>query len=1466
VKLIIFTYQGNFVSKLVHHEAGQQQSNIRIKYVEKGVSRSIVIEPDALRRGEYNRIAGNSAITILCYEQQCFSSRTISLSQNETYRIGRSKKNDIIFNTKHVSTSHAIVSYLKSGWQICDCESTNGTYVNGQTIHQQFLQDNDVVNIAGWEFVFKSGLISFTHIPEHPSFNTHVEFCASTKTVGYPAFSRAPRVKTIPIEDDYDFIPPGQKGNLAQASFGDQILSAAPAVAAGVLTGNPLALAMAVPNIVISGKNRKKQKKAFEEREKDRVAAYHRYMNELNAELWTKYNEQRKLFYGVNPAPNECLAIAEERKQRLWERSVFDEDYLSVRLGLGEIKSGLSIRVPKESLSPEQDELFKIPREFAEKYTYIQNAPITFNIKESITTGITGLRESVINCVNEVVMNIATHHPYDEVKIVCLYKQEEQSQWAWMRWLPHIWSDDKSVRYMASDKREAKELLREFDELLKTRQKELDEIEKYDKSTKMPFYVFIIADKSLVENHIIMRQLLSNNPYLGVISILAYSEISLLPNACQSIVECYGQQIELYNREDYSAKKTCAPDCVEPLMLERFSRALAPIRLKKLASESSMPSCVTFLQGYGVKRVEELNVLKRWQDSAPFDRIEAPIGIRHGGEAFLFDLHEREFGPHGLAAGTTGYGKSELLQTWLLSMALNYRPDELSYVLIDFKGEGLAGSLEKLPHVAGKISNIDISGITRNLTALEAELLRRQRVFSKTKIKDIYKYQKAFREGMVSEQMSHLVIVIDEFAQMKKDYPEYMNAFTSIARVGRSLGVHLILATQSPSGVVDQQILSNARFRMCLKTANVGESREMLGKSDAVNLTTKGRAIIQVGADEVYEQVQTFWSGAPYNPEGEFLKSSKKITLLGTRGQRIKPEVYDKTVIVKKEGEEEFNILVDYIAKEAQESGILSARKIWEEALPKVLNLEELIEGKKAFYGKGFSETNSGFAPIIGLVDAPQSQKQYPLEIDISKEGHTVFYGAPGTGKTTLLQTFILSSALMYTPSQINIYAMDFGNWGMKSLEGLPHVGGVANGNENEKIEKLVSMLDQELNFRKNAFSLEGVGSVEVYREVIGKDMPYIVLVIDNFNSVFASYPNLDDFFLKFVKEGSSLGLYLVATSGTINGMGFRISQYIKQSLALQMIDKADYISIVGRTEGLEPIKTPGRGLVKGTAPSEYQTAFAVKADSGGQKIKILKSLCSEMSEAWNGVVPAGIPVMPEIVMQTEMKVSKDQIEIGLDVNTVAPIKIAFKNTWHMLVTGLPKCGKSNMLLLLLNGLIEDPNAEIIVYEPKNKNFTHLEGRIRRFTDSENFDAFMESIVPELQERKRQHNSGKSDFETITIVIDDYEICFDKVADKTIARLEQIVKLAKGLGVYLYIAGKASSITTLKNQGDSLTILMVSGANTIALGGDLLKHPNYQCDLSASERTDLMANYEGYFFEDGSALKFKAALAGRKYS
>ena len=295
---------------------------------------------------------------------------------------------------------------------------------------------------------------------------------------------------------------------------------------------------------------------------------------------------------------------------------------------------------------------------------------------------------------------------------------------------------------------------------------------------------------------------------------------------------------------------------------------------------------------YNVGMIEQLNILNRWKTNDPTKSLQAPIGVDKHREIFKLDLHEKFYGPHGLIAGMTGSGKSEFIITYILSMALNYHPNEVSFVLIDYKGGGLTGAFEnketglKLPHLAGTITNLDTIEMNRSLASIQSELRKRQRIFNAARDSlnestiDIYKYQSLYRKGLVQEPVSHLFIVSDEFAELKDQRPEFMDQLISIARIGRSLGVHLILATQKPAGVVNDQIWSNSKFRVCLKVQDKSDSMDMIKCPDAASLKNPGRFYLQVGYNELFTLGQAAWAGAQYYPTEKRKKSTNQLALL----------------------------------------------------------------------------------------------------------------------------------------------------------------------------------------------------------------------------------------------------------------------------------------------------------------------------------------------------------------------------------------------------------------------------------------------------------------------------------------------------------------------------------------------------------------------------------------------------------
>ena len=415
--------------------------------------------------------------------------------------------------------------------------------------------------------------------------------------------------------------------------------------------------------------------------------------------------------------------------------------------------------------------------------------------------------------------------------------------------------------------------------------------------------------------------------------------------------------------------------------------ANTPIDIKS-DNEGKLPLKIGFLEMYDVGRVEQLNSPARWSGNNPVLNLSAPVGVGRNGELITIDLHEKYHGPHGLIAGMTGSGKSEFIITYILSMALNYSPYEVQFILIDYKGGGLAGAFEnkltgvKLPHLVGTITNLDANEIKRSLASIESELKRRQALFNKAReisgesTVDIYKYQKMFRQGILTDPVSHLFIICDEFAELKNQQPEFMEQLISTARIGRSLGVHLILATQKPSGVVDPQIWSNTRFRVCLRVQDTSDSNEVIKKNDAAFLKQTGRFYFQVGYDEVFTIGQAAYAGGTYVPSDNIKKdvdsSVDFINNIGyvTRKVDTKPKV---NVVANNNGEELSNI-VKYLSNLAKEQNI-KCKQLWMPKLPPIILVDSLRE-KYSFKKNSFI-----LNPIIGEYDVPNKQEQNVLTV-----------------------------------------------------------------------------------------------------------------------------------------------------------------------------------------------------------------------------------------------------------------------------------------------------------------------------------------------------------------------------------------------------------------------------------------------------------------------------------------------------
>ncbi len=1399
-------------------------------------------------------------IAFLIYERNHNNASVIKAKPGGNISIGRAIDNDIQLKDRAVSSKHLILSKTGDGWKVKNLSTTSGTYLNGTLVNEAYAKTDDLLDIGLCRIVLSTNDISIIAI--HPPVNnlSHAKDDNNSKgnvKTEYPyLFKQSPRliekVKLTTI--DLETAPTiGGKPKINWVSVIVPSLSTVliMLILAVAITGALGMLFFSAPMAIIGVGmaiyNYRHQCKEYKKNEELRLQKYEEYLLTKEKEVEEHHKDQYRILNQVHPSTTQCLPIVTGPTRRLWERRVYDDDFLDLRVGTGELESCVEFKVPKKQLTLLEDELSNEAQNLADKYEKVKNCPIKYSARKFKTCGITGRREDAVSLAKNMIVQAATHHCYNDLKIVLIFNNEEADKWLFARWLPHIFDESRSIRYIVNNSSSAKRTLSLLEH-------EIDSNSVGGTSGEGPsHYLFIVADKSLVQAHTIYSKLVMPHPSACISSIFLFNELNNLPKECEIVIELKGLCGVLYNSFQAEVRIDFTADSVSLDCYEKFARAMAPLRVEPKQGNQALPTAVTFLEAYKTQRAKDLDIENRWGRYQPEKSMSVPIGARANGEAFYFDIHEKQFGPHGLVAGMTGSGKSEMVQSFILSMALHFSPQDVSFVLIDFKGTGLILPFKNLPHIAGTISDLDIS-ITRNLFALENELSRRKSLFDSHGVSNISGYLKLYRQGKAVEPLSYMFIVIDEFAEFKIQYPEFMSVVNSVFATGRTLGVHIILLTQKPANVVDDKMHANTRFKWCLKVASSADSKEMLKHPDAAWIKNPGRAFVQVGEDELFEEIQSYYSGAPYHPHKDSsIQLYDKIAAIDLYANRT---VYgtEKTTGYRSE-ENEIDAIVNYIDSYARANDIKRARNVWTKKLPDVIELSELLH--IAFDGEHWSDNENRFSPVVGLIDDPQTQSQYPLQLDFLQDGHLSVYGSPTTGKTTFLHTAIMSTVLSYKPCEVNIYCLDFAGGSLNLFRDFPHVGAVVRDTEADKFNKLLKMLSDEFTLRRDKISSSGLINIQAYREVTCEEMPYILIAIDNFSQIPVIFPNSDQFFQNVSLQGASYGIYLLMTGGSQNAISFRVAQNVKSTIALQMADKNDYSAIVGNTKGLVPENVRGRGLVKGETPLEFQTAIPSSGSDSERSAGIL-NMAKLMREKWNGPVAAALPIMPDSISSSDYP--NYGVLLGLETEKISPVYYDTVDAFSILVSSVNTAEGAELLgRLALQFADRTNNVKTACFCKHSPAFKRAETIL---SQGSLIDSYLDSLMPILQARKEQldgnGNNNGDGFPPILIVIEDLEWVYSVVNDRSIQRISSILQLGEGLDIYLFINNSASNITKIYHQGDPITTRCIQSSILLLLGGLIKTHEILAIDVEFTKKETLLDKGFAYYIFNNKNLMLKA--------
>ena len=1076
----------------------------------------------------------------------------------------------------------------------------------------------------------------------------------------FPEYRRSPRIIKVPPTEEITINKPRGVTEAPKGALARTILPPIMTIATGALMTLTMgrniimligtaATGLLTAAITVSAYFARKKEVA--QKNEEREIDYDIYLTNLQGRLNALENKYRETLTHHFPDMESITKMMFEYNPRIYEKTPANADFLEVSLGMGDKEPSYTINFKEVD---EKDELVVRANEIAahyQKLTHVQQ-PIKL-VGE--TLGFEGIYPVLKTAVQTLLFQIACFHSYKNVEFIALVPEEHyEADFKIWRWLPHFKMQALNLRGLIHHERSRDMVLNSFYQLITKRKQEVKESGTQESIRFSPHYVLTILDDTYLQGHGINEYLAEDMSQYGVTVIWCKESRAMLPETVTTMVSYFSSASgELVNESNiYQARKFTPYQLPKKEDLDLAIRRLANLDHVEV-EKNAIPKMVTFLDMYKVKKVEELGVHGRWEKANTAKTLAVPLGLRGKDDLVELNLHERAHGPHGLVAGTTGSGKSEIVQSYVLSLAVNFSPEDVGFLPIDFKGGGMVNEFKNLPHLMGAITNLDGAASARALASIKAELRKRQAMFSKYGVNHINGYTKLYKRGKIEtdpkekealpeKPIPHLFLISDEFAELKANEPEFMAELVSVARIGRSLGVHLILATQKPSGVVDDQIWSNSRFKLALKVADVSDSNEIIKTPDAAAITEPGRAYLQVGNNEIYELFQSAWSGPDYEPDKVVEnKIDTRIWLINDLGQyelltQDDSEIEDEASKKDDDLPTELHATVDHIAQVAEATNAIIPDKPWLPPL-EVECVAPTIDREVEW------EADRSLEIELGMLDIPDEQDQRPFMYDLEEMSHTAIYGSAGFGKSTVLQSIVMNLARSNSPSQVNFNLFDLGTNGLLSLKDLPHTADLVRLEDEEKLVKFLNILKAEIARRKELFLEASVGSLSQYEQKTGDQLPVIVNLIDAWDSLKdnALDDPVQEVITQLIRDGANVGMYVIITALRPNSIRSNLSSNIPTKIGLFMNDETDITDVVGR-EKLPVEEIAGRAQIKLDLPRSLHINLPTEGEDDLDRLTNLTTEVEEMNNAWQGDRPKGVPMLPNVIDLEWFKANKD--------------------------------------------------------------------------------------------------------------------------------------------------------------------------------------------------------------------------------
>lgn len=1220
---------------------------------------------------------------------------------------------------------------------ICSQELTPQLYLNGLPADQKcVVHCGDLLQLG-------ASIIRFGYQPA-----ADADLCPNS--LGTIAFNRSARIRPRASLRFVRF--PGDKPPLAEKTSLPWLSALIPVVCAVVMAfifERPLMLLTACVSPLLVIVTYAARKKALLVRGVRTVQQWRAEVAETKENLVQLSNQQRSLAWADFLDPVQVSDIALLPTSRLWERRAVDEDAVMLRVGVGE--RPLKLR----SNSGENNQPLTLG---------VSPVPIMADLRSGVL-GIAGQRVAALSLLRAILCHLAVLRSPRDCVIILLCSADSSLEWEWIRWLPHCRAVENSFLLIGNSEKSRHARIRELVSLLEVRKL----MRKTDPHMIFTQHSVLVIDGARLYREIPgLVELLTCGFLHGIFVLAADEERARLPEECA--IEILFDHADITMGRVESVEDSCSRVLFDGLSLpaaEKIARALSPLlHIAGIDDTKSLPASVRFSDICASDSPEVV-----WQKTPRSTR--ALIGVGLAGPIAV-DLARD--GPHAVIAGTTGSGKSELLQTLILSLASVNRPDALNFVLVDYKGGSAFAECEKLPHTVGLVTNLDAHETQRALHSLEAEINRREKILTQIGFSDVESVWQRDPNLATENRLARLVLAIDEFAELKAELPDFVNGLVRIARLGRSLGIHLILATQRPSGVMTAEMQSNMNLRIALRVLDAADSIDVLGSPDAANISSSepGRAYIRQenGGPPLLFQTARVSFQQPMLSTADSVKMlvhPLPWSALGEPLSRVEPKRSDRDT---QGSQTDLHFLVAQLIHASDVLQIRVNASPWLKPLPEMLELSAL-PSKQA--------DQSGI--FLGCEDLPSRQAQRSVCWNPHNDSHFLLIGGSRSGRTSTLRVVVAQLAQEFASHTLHFYLVDYGSGELLPADGVQHCGAYLVSGETERFLRLIDRLLLEAEQRKKFFSLSAVGEINTQR-LEAKDpkdrLPFIVVIIDGWDRI-ASHMQMEEMFLlrekisQLLREGHSLGIRFLI-SGDRGLITDRIFSLVHDKYFFPLADRDDYRSAGLSVRTLPLSHSPGR-VYGGSPIREIQMALLVAPSSSETEGQAFRRILTDVRSRQASLpsrellprpfridgLPASIALNESLALPPFFD-SKPEKNGGITVavfgNELARMVVDWSAAAGLLVMGEAKTGRSMALAMITEQLAHRGDPVCVL-------------ATRTSVLQQRADSLKLPLCRTIEEFILFCSQKNFSTTRLTVVIDDIDLITEKVADEFFSETNQ---------------------------------------------------------------------------------------------